>query len=379
MNIYFVYPGRSTASGGHKQIRLMASILNELGIPTSLLLDGSTADSHLYDVAVPVARFDIDHADRYLSDRDLVFFPEGRVANYLRSSRSWKCRKAVINQNGFYTLQNRLPRDYSSNEIEIVIAIAPYVAMVSHFFLSIDSSRIFHVPPWVIRPPFDIIASGSRSRELAICYMPRKLPDHVSQVKDLVQRAEPRVPWVEIDGVPETTVSQRFSNNAIFFSTQDHEGCPLPALEAMCRGCVVAGYAGTRFLPHPYATADNGFWAPDRSIREAAAQVLRAIRFVRAGGTALERLLSAGRATAERFTKAEVVRALQPVVRAVTTRSYYSEKPAIPDFDWQTRLRIRRLILEHRCRDWRQGVRAWIGRQRDRFCSRIPHLQEDNS
>src|SRR5579875_3489018 len=101
MNIYFVYPGRSTASGGHKQIRLMASILNELGIPTSLLLDGSTADSHLYDVAVPVARFDIDHADRYLSDRDLVFFPEGRVANYLRSSRSWKCRKAVINQNGF--------------------------------------------------------------------------------------------------------------------------------------------------------------------------------------------------------------------------------------------------------------------------------------
>src|SRR5439155_243529 len=175
MRLYFVYRGRSTPSGGHKQLRLAVQLLNETGVEAFLLPDGPTQDDHLYQVDVPRAEFGLEEAEDRVGAKDILIAPEVGLHRFFRLTKDWRCRKA-----------------------------------------------------------------------------------------------EPQVPWVEIDNVPEAEVARRFRQHAIFFATQDQEGCPMPALEAMTCNCVVTGYAGTQAFPHPYATPANGLWAPDRSVRQGA-------------------------------------------------------------------------------------------------------------
>ena len=290
MRIYFVYRGRSMPSGGHKQTRLMALNLNELGAKSYLLLDSATHDQHLYSVSAPVAPFSFEDACTHLSYEDVVIFPEVCLDHYFEATRTWRCRKAVLIQNGFYALDQRPRCGYRRNGVEFVFAITPTIASLASEFFGMEPERVCEVPIWALRAPFGPASDSvsAPSRRLTVCYMPRKLPGDIVEIRAVVQRTEPDVPWVEIDGLPEQEVADRFRSVAIFLSTQNREGCPLPALEAMSCGCLVAGYAGTHPFPHPYATEENGLWAPDGSIREAIAQVLRGIRLVRRGGEELD-------------------------------------------------------------------------------------------
>ncbi len=248
MKIYFVYKGRNSPSGGHKHIRLMVSLLCELGVEAKLLLNGMTADDHFYQGQTAVANFDIHSAKKNLKEDDIVIFPEACISSYTDQIEQWNCRKGVYNQNGFYALTYSLPGGYYRHGIEFVIANAPYVGSITQHYLGMPPNRIFQVPYWIVRGPFERNAPELTSRPHVICYMPRKLPDHIARVKELLGAIGNGFEWVALDGIDENEVARCMQSCQIFLSTQDQEGFGLPSLEAMSCGALVIGYPGTGFF-----------------------------------------------------------------------------------------------------------------------------------
>jgi hypothetical protein len=355
MRFFYYYPTFNRPSGGNKQLRLMATLLAELGVETAIVRDRAYFaaepvfdDDTYYSVPIPHAPFIFDEAGDHLGPEDVLILPEVLLDRSLPACASWRCRIALNAQNGFYALRYRPADRRLVGRIEFAIANAPYVAALTRRFLGIDARRIFAVPHWVVRPPFGIASAGEEApRPLTVCYMPRKLPDLVGRVRTMVRGSCPEVPWVEIDGKPADQVAESFRKNAVFFAAHDLEGCPLPGLEAMACGCLVAGFAGTARFPHPYADAANGFWAPDRDADAAAAAIVAAIGVAREGGDRLRGRLAAGRETALRFAKPAVRGALERLIEAVGRRSYEGRAAVAPSLGWKGGLQAYQLLYDY--------------------------------
>lgn len=343
MRFFYYYPSWDKPSGGNKQLRLQATLLGELGVETFLLRDkafltrpASFDDNVFYSVPIPHAPVSFERACDFLSPNDVLVLPEVRLDDWLAVCGGWRCRIAVNNQNGFYGLRYCPPKGVVSNRIEFAIANAPYVAALCRRFYGLPPERIFHVPHWVVRSPFEPTMSATLG-EHGVCYMPRKLPNVVRQVKERVERERPGVPWIEIDGVPETEVSQLMRSRRVFFAAQDLEGCPLTALEAMTCGAIVAGFPGTGRFPHPYAKPENGFWVEDRDMVAAVTAVIKAIDLTAMQGNQYQRFVEAGYATAQRFSRIAVETALAELVSTVQNRSYSSRtgpRPRLGRLGW---------------------------------------------
>jgi hypothetical protein len=328
MRFFFYYPTHDKPSGGNKELRLHASLLRELGVEVFLLRDelfftrpNSFDDNVFYRVPIDLAPVPFERAGEYLKPDDVVILPEVILRDSLARCAPWNCRIAVNNQNGFYGLRYGPPRALARDRIEFVLAISPYVAALSHHFYGVPRNRIFHVVPWIVRPPFEI-REPAPDAALAVSYMPRKMPDLVRRIREVVERAHPDVPWVEIDGVPEPEVARRLRANKVFFVAQDLEGCPLTALEAMTCNAIVAGFPGTANFPHPYATAANGFWVRDRDTEAAAVAVGKAIDLARTGGETYRKMLEAEHATASRYSRESVLEGLREVATVAQRRAY---------------------------------------------------------
>jgi hypothetical protein len=328
MRFFFYYPTHDRPSGGNKELRLHASLLRECGVEVFLLRDerfftrpNSFDDNTYYNVPVELAPVPFERAGEYLKPDDVVILPEVLLRDSLATCAPWNCRIAVNNQNGFYGLRYGPSRALASKRVEFVMAISPYVAALSHRFYGVPRSRVFHVSPWIVRPPFEI-GDPAPGAALAVSYMPRKMPDLVRRIREAVQRTHPDVPWAEIDGVPEPEVAKRLRANKVFFVAQDLEGCPLTALEAMTCSAIVAGFPGTANFPHPYATAANGFWVRDRDADAAAVAVGKAIDLARAGGEPYCKMLEAQHATARRYDRASVLEGLREMATVVERRAY---------------------------------------------------------
>jgi hypothetical protein len=324
MRVFHYYPFRRTPGGGHKQIRILADNMRKLGHRSYLLPESAAFDDdHFYTREVPRTAFTVGDANGQLRGDDLVLLPEYRLDETIEVARRWPCRKAVYAQGGFLALLYRPSGGYWQNGIEFMIGVAPYIVALGPRYLGMPSQRCFYVPYPVASGPFAGAAPAFGSKKLAVCYMPRKLPDHISRIRRELEASHPSVPWVEIDGLPEREVASRMEENAIFLSTQNGEGFGLPAAEAMSRGCVVAGYRGTGLFPAPYATRENGLWARDRSIPSAVRRLRRGIGLASRGGPELDRLLAAGRATLSGFTEARALEALKVVVAQVAAGDYH--------------------------------------------------------
>ena len=329
MRFYYYYPTHDRPSGGHKQLRLQATLVRDLGVEAFLLRDehffarpDSFDDDALYGVPVETALFPFERASDRLKAEDVLVLPEAGLSTSLARCASWPCRVAVNNQNGFHGVRHGPPRRACGRRIEFAIANAPFVADLCHRFYDLPRARAFLVPYWIDRPPFTPPVAGDPRPELAVGFMPRKLPAVNAVVRAAVSRVHPDVPWAEIDGLPEAGVADRFRRLAIFFAAQDEEGFGLPGIEAMACGALVAGFPGTGAFPHPYANSENGVWAPDRDAPAAACAVCRAIDLVKADGPELAAYREAGRRTLSQFTRETARGALAELVRAVAARSY---------------------------------------------------------
>jgi glycosyltransferase involved in cell wall biosynthesis len=380
MRWFFYYFTVCKPVGGLKHIRVVASLLRELGIEAFLLRDGPVPlaadldDNRLYDIPVPDAPFAFADAGDRLRPDDVLVLPEVTPGAAYDLCRGWKCRLALYNQNGFYALRFCPSRRRMGRRFDFAIANAPYVAGVCETFLGVPRDRVFIVPYWVMRDPF---TPGEQPPRLAISCMPRKLGEHVRKVRDEVQRAEPDVPWVEIDDIPSSEVAHRFRECAIFFSTQHMEGFGLPALEAMACGALVAGYAGTGGFPPPYARPENGLWVRDGDMAAAAAAVSRAIAVARRGGEELARYLAAAREAASRYTKEATIKALADMLRGIAEGEVAQSRRF--DLGWRGKLAGLRVLYESDRLGWPGLVVSWLSRQTKPFrpVRSVPELNAD--
>ena len=264
MRWFYYYPTFTKPSGGNKQIRLLASLLPDLGVEALLLRDrkffeepSRYEDNSFSKVPVPHASFPFEEGGQNLRPDDVVILPEVVLGKSLDVCGSWQCRLALYNQNGFYGLSLRgpIPRfvaaGLSFSHLHRPLHFGPVQNLSWH-----SPGEDFSYPRLGRASPSFTARRVTRRKTLAVCYMPRKMPDQVKCVWELVQRSHPDVPWVEIDGLPEAEVAVRYRENKIFFAAQDLEGCPLTALEAMACGCLVAGFP--RHRPIPPSLRDPG-------------------------------------------------------------------------------------------------------------------------
>ncbi len=312
-------------SGGHKHIRLLASVLNSLGASAELVFIDKPGDPDCdFGIDVPVAPFEIAAGPGIVGKNDVAVLPESYVMRYLDVIRSWPCRKAVLIQNGYFALRSRPPGGYARNGIDFAIVTTPALASVARAALGMPGPKIITVPCWVDRAPFLPDPAGASRSPTRVCYMPRKLPGHAAGIRARVARERPDVAWEPIDGASEEDVAAAFRRSAVFLSTQDKEGFGLPAIEAMNCGCLVAGYAGTGRFPHPYANPENGFWAPDRSMGRAAAQLCKALDAMQCGDETSNRIIAAGQRTAAIYSE----KAFQEAARGLLAAAEGEPVPA---------------------------------------------------
>jgi len=365
MRWFFLYPQETRPSGGIKQLRVLALLLRDLQVETFHVRHRAAAqapwDDALY-APLPVfpVNFAFEDAGRCLGPDDVLVLPEVKLDQNLPLTQGWPCRVALYNQGLFYGLRDRPARALMRRRIEFAVVAAPHVAALTRRYLHLAPARIFQVPYWVWRDPFQDAALDDPSRRLAVTCMPRKLPEHIRAVRRLVQSVHPEVPWIEMDNLPESSIAQALRQTAIFFSTQDREGFGLPALEAMASGCLVAGYRGTANFPTPYATPTNGLWVPDRAISEAAAAVSRAVQLVQSGADELQHIRQCGQQTARRFDRAAALRALDILLTRLRRRSFDRATHRMPALGWFNQLHAWHVLYRHRRFAWQQWLPSWL-------------------
>src|SRR5262249_37584982 len=160
--------------------RLFVRLLRQCGADALLLRDAATRragfdDNVYYNEPVPEAPFADDEASAHLRPEDFVVFPEVSVFRMLHFPETWQCRKAVFVQGGFLALRDCPFGREVWGQADFVLAISPYIAMLLRHYFGVDPRRIFVVPPWVVRGPFQPQPLAATERQLAICCMPRRL------------------------------------------------------------------------------------------------------------------------------------------------------------------------------------------------------------
>ncbi len=323
MRVLFLYPKSEKPAGGLGQVRLLAKQIADCGVDAQLLLeDPAFDDSSMYNVCVPVANYALADARAYLNEKDVLVLPEFRLDRWLSFCRDWPCRLAVNNQNGFLALDSRVWGLSSRFRVEFLIANSNAVAEISHHYLGIERNRVFLLNHFVVREPFVPELPFTLSGEKAIAFMPRKCAEDIRKIRATVERIRPDIKWLEIDRVPPVEVARRLRACQVFLSTQDREGCPLPSLEAMSCGCIVAGYPGTPGFPHPYSHSGNGFWARDRDVEDAAKQLLRAFDVIEKKPSVVDATMDAAYLTLQAFTKNAFEASVNELLQAIRTQRY---------------------------------------------------------
>ena len=109
------------------------------------------------------------------------------------------------------------------------------------------------------------------------------------------------LPWLAIEKMPEGEVARILAESAVYLALGRFEACPLSALEALAAGCIVAGFTGTGGWD--YATARNGFWAPEDDLFGCATQLAEAVRMAAEAKQRYQAMIADAQATAAAYTE----------------------------------------------------------------------------
>jgi glycosyltransferase involved in cell wall biosynthesis len=182
----------------------------------------------------------------------------------------------------------------------------------------------------VLRPGIDTELFQDRekaSETIRIAFMPRKnkaLVERIRQTVEVMLRGPgqddlPGIEWVPIAGLDAAGVAAALGSAHVFLASGFPEGCPLPPLEAMASGCVVAGFAGyggfdymrpglgfpgeyTPWFPlREVPWGPNGLFCADADVLAAANALVRAVRMCAQSGEELEKTRANARLTAEHY------------------------------------------------------------------------------
>ena len=252
-----------------------------------------------------------------MAPEDVFLSPEGWPNALVFGFRA-RCRTVVYCQNWAY-LWNGLPEGVGWDRLPVgFLAVSDPVAR----FLEAATGTL---PP-VLRPAIDPARffpppAKPRLGAVRVGYMPRKNKALAAMIRRLAEARAKRVDlayeFVPIEGLPPDGVAEALRGCHVFLATGFPEGCPLPPLEAMSCGCVVAGFAGFGgldymrqagaggFLPsvplREVAWGGNGFYAADNDVFAAGGCLEQAARLWLDGGAALAAVLDSARSTAAAY------------------------------------------------------------------------------
>lgn len=245
MVIYYVSPDISTPTGGIKQLYRHVDHLNSAGIESYILHTRDDFRIQWFENETPVAYRSEFRSGRSLLRGDILVLPE--IFLMEEASRYPPGLKLLIfNQNAHYTFKHC---DYRSCEGKMPYQNPNILAL---FSISEHNRDYLHFafPDQAVIPVVNGIDSElfsfTEKKRKQIAFMPRKLPEQVNQVINLVKKRGAAKEWtfVPIEGRSEREVAETLKDSAIFLSFSSQEGLGLPPLEAACCGCLVIGYSG---------------------------------------------------------------------------------------------------------------------------------------
>lgn len=299
--VYFGYPsGRTT--GGIKMILRHVETLRGLGFDAVFATGPDAPEPTWLEVSVPILRGIDLRAD------DVLILPEdGRQVITQAASRTNKT--VIFCQNQFILGAVSLPAldQYAAARPLTFIAVGRILAGV--IGRAYPDAEVEIIPCFADERRF---FPGAKDEGIAFAPKKRALEPRVIQgfwKKFYPQESER--PWREVKDLSEAQVADVLRRSELFLSLSRFESVGLTPLEAMASGCVCAGFAGVGGWE--YASAANGFWAPDDDCEAATDALGRAAELVREGGAPLKRHIEAGRETADQWSYARFRAALEEV------------------------------------------------------------------
>jgi hypothetical protein len=278
-------------SGGQKMSLRHIETLRDLGFDAvGYIGEGNRAPDWLeYDVPLEFAT--------PLSRDDIVVVPDD-AAGALSTCLTGGLRTVVFAQSiyNFAATTFDILDEFPAERFPRIIGIAPRQAAVIQ--RAFPQAGIEIVPCFADERRF---APGEK--RLAIAFTPRKRPLEVAAIQQFFRRFSPHhgaVEWIELKGASEMEVAATFSQAGLHLSLSRLEAVGMTSLEAMASGCLCVGFTGIG--GREYATDENGFWVDEDDCLAAADALARAADLLVAGGPPLERMLAAGRATAEQWS-----------------------------------------------------------------------------
>lgn len=281
---YFYLPPLRKISGGMQVIADLGNHLWHEELNTALVLQNPPPDTRQWLEThypnLPVVNWDVFSPCR----EDWWIVPEGWPLA-LKPGLAARSRCVVYVQNWAF-VHGHLPPGVFWQDLPVSFwAVSSPVADFLRETIGVDAPI---VPPAI--DPTLFYPENAREDAL-ICWMPRKNRGLALQTRNILEsirrkNGAPLPGWIEIEGKKREEVASLMRRSEVFFASGFPEGCPLPPLEAMASGCLVAGFGGfggwdymrqaleTGFRPsistRPVPWGPNGFYAADADVFGAA-------------------------------------------------------------------------------------------------------------
>ncbi len=316
MRSLFFFPSLPCMTGGLAVIARLAGMLRRAGFDAVLVVEDRPDRVGRAAPDVPV----LPASGLCLGPGDLWIVPEGRPTALMQGLRAG-ARCVVYVQNWAYLLGN-LPEIWKSLPVRYLAVSRP----VAWFIAQSTGRKADLLRPGIdtelFRPLPERLAAPQSpvSGRLRAAWMPRKNKAQARQIRDLLAARNENLEWVEIHGRSPAEVADLLRTSHLFLATGFPEGCPLPPLEALASGCLVAGWGGLGGWDYMRQAADfpgayrpwwpledlpwdgNGFYTADADVPAAAFAVQRACALLRTGGPELARVRAQAAATVQRYT-----------------------------------------------------------------------------
>lgn len=244
--VIYMAPEVPVAAGGVRMLSRHVSLLTAAGIDAFLWCPTPGYRYTWFDEDVPMLsglELDLDAAD-------LLVVPEPAVLPGRDPAPG--ARKAIFNQNHFYTLAAWPdPSGYPG------WSPAPSIWTASTESADVLARMCPEIPPRRIPYPIETdLFRPARERTRSIAFMPRKRPQEAMLLKRLlaVTPGAKDVELYELTGLSETEVAEVLGRTSVFIALGLFEGFGLPVAEALSAGCLVVGYpagGGTELFEAP--------------------------------------------------------------------------------------------------------------------------------
>lgn len=262
-------------------IAQIAAALHNASYPAFLVSSEAVPESLAGDLPViPLKDLQLKQGDRWI-------VPEGWPM-FLGPGMSGNADCALYVQNWAF-LHGLLPEKLTWPSLPLrMISVSYPVAVFIEETTGLDAPVISPaINPELYFPPAKHQKPLSRDEKVRIAWMPRKNKNLASQIRAIFEarlsKNGNRLPeWIAIDNLSPADVGETMRHSDIFLITGFPEGCPLPPLEAMACGCIVAGFTGIGgwdYMRQGYPEAwepyfnlpqttwgQNGFFVPDGDV-----------------------------------------------------------------------------------------------------------------